>query len=542
MLHYARLVAPRPGTPAPAPSRPAPPGVAPAAAPPPLAHSAAWRLAGAIARVLLGLVSVPVFTAALGMWQWGLLALFQAAAAPLVVLDLGAGAAAVKRVAECLGRGDTIGAARAVHTTFLFHLGMAAIGVALLAALAGPLATHVFAIPPEQHAIAVRGFRLVAVSSMIALAGSSFLGVLRATQRFDSVTKLSTLGALATTGAGLAAALAQTTVLGVLVAQALATAFVAVLTFRSAAKLLPELRRRPRWDRASFEHAMSFGSWHALAVGGNLLSSWSDRYVLGARFAPSAIGFYAVAHSLYFQLYTAFYELGEVLFPAVSHSHGAGDLGHARRLSLLVGWTITTAFGVAAATLAVLGGDFLRLWISPEAESTATALLRLLCVAGALSTAALAPSFYLLGVGRTRWHATSTLLSGAAALAVALALPARTGIEAVAWGLVAGGGVRLALTGFVWRAHFAPEITLREFAMHLWAPPIASVVLIALVPPAHDAIVHARSWIGLLGEIAITAIVVGSLQLAAGELLPGGGARRTAVIRSFAPLLRISRP
>ena len=61
-----------------------------------LVQHAAWRFASAIALTLVSLVSVPVFARLLGMDQWGLLALFQAAVAPMALLDLGVATATVK--------------------------------------------------------------------------------------------------------------------------------------------------------------------------------------------------------------------------------------------------------------------------------------------------------------------------------------------------------------------------------------------------------------------------------------------------------------
>ena len=102
----------------------------------------------------------------------------------------------------------------------------------------------------------------------------------------------------------------------------------------------------------------------------------------GALLTPAMVGFYAVALTLEGQLYATFHDIGEVLFPAVSHREGTGHLGDARRLSLLGGWALSTAFGAFAAVLATVGGDFLHLWISAETARQGTTALRLLCVAG----------------------------------------------------------------------------------------------------------------------------------------------------------------
>ncbi len=98
-------------------------------------------------RVLVGLVAVPLYTRLLGMSQWGLLALFQAAVAPLVLLD-GMGAATVKYVAEALGRGDDREAIGVVRGALLVNVVAGLLGAAALALLAPWLATSLFAVAP----------------------------------------------------------------------------------------------------------------------------------------------------------------------------------------------------------------------------------------------------------------------------------------------------------------------------------------------------------------------------------------------------------
>jgi O-antigen/teichoic acid export membrane protein len=270
---------------------------------------------------------------------------------------------------------------------------------------------------------------------------------------------------------------------------------------------------------------------------GGILSGWSDRYILGAFFVPAAVGFYAVVHSLYTHLYGAFIEMGEVLFPAVSHREGQGDLAGARRLALLVGWTVSTCFGPCAVVLATVGGDFLHLWISPEAAREATATLRILCAAGIVGIAAIAPFYYLLGIGRTRWHAISATLVGLTTVGVSLVLVPSRGLPGVGYGLLAGVCVRWILMALIWRHHFSSEFRLSAFAAHVWAPPIVSVATLVVLTRAHDVLGVARGWSWLAIEIVAALAIAAIVQLAAGELVPGGSRRRRDVVSSFRPLI-----
>jgi O-antigen/teichoic acid export membrane protein len=323
----------------------------------------------------------------------------------------------------------------------------------------------------------------------------------------------------------------------VLAAQAVAAGVMLAVHFAAAASLLPGLAGLPRGDRAALRRSSAFGAWQAVGFLGSLLSGFGDRYVLGAFFAPAVVGFYALAHLLQAQLYGTFLEMGEVLFPAVSHLEGRGDLPAARRLSMLVGWTLTTCFGIVAAVLAVVGGDFLHLWVSPDAARAATATLRIFCVAAILGMAAIAPFFYVLGIGLTRWDAASGILVGGTVVGIGLVLIPRYGLPGVGWGLVVAALLRWTFVLAIWRRHFAVQLGLGAFAAHVLLPPLVSVAALAALTSVHDRLSMAPSWPWLVVETAIALAVVAAIQLLAGEIVPGGPQRRRDVVASIRPIL-----
>lgn len=507
------------------------------AALPSVAGNAALRLGATAVRVAVGLVSVPLLTAALGVSGWGLLALFQAAWAPFAVVELAVTSSTVKLVAEALGRRDREAAAGQVHTALLLQAAILAAGSAVLVTLSGWLAERVFSLSPSDVAVARRGFRLAAVAWVSGAFTGLLTGVLAAFQRYDGVAVALALGTVTSSAAAVLVARSTGDPGLVILAQGLVGLAAAAAVWVMAARLLPALRAAPRWSPVAFRRLRGFGGFQALASLGGLLASWGDRYLLGVASGTRSVGFYTLALSLQGQLYGIFLEAAEVLYPAISHRHGAGDLGGARRLSLAAGWTLTSAFGPLAVTLAVCGGDFLGLWISPEAGQQAVGALRLLCAAAILGMSSLAPMLYVQGIGRSPWQAASAIISGATVVAVGALLVPRYGILGVGQGVLAGVVIRTALVAALWRAHFSGEVNLASFAAHVWAPPATSLLLLLALVPAHDALALSPSWGLFLAEGILLAASCAAVQLGLGELLPGGSARRRLVADSFRPVL-----
>jgi O-antigen/teichoic acid export membrane protein len=503
-----------------------------------LVQDAAWRLASTIALTLVSLVSVPVFARLLGMEQWGLLTLFQAAIAPMALLDLGVATATVKYVAEAIGRGDREEATNTVQTTLIFNLVIGSCGCLGLLLAARLLASQVFAIPPDQQDVATTGFRLIGLNWFAGVVGATCSGVLVAHRLFGRASRLRTLAGLANGGGGVLTVLLGGGLLHVVVVQTLVNLMMTALWFGTASRSLPGLRVLPRWHGALFRRSLSFGSWQAIASAGGLLAGWSDRYILGARFSPATVGVYAVAYSLVSAAYGAFHDMGEVLFPAVSQKQGAGALGEARLLSLQAGWALSTVFGIVLAVIAAVGGDFIGLWVSRPAAQMGTPVLRLLCVGCVLGMAITGPFFLCLGLGKSRLLAVSSLTTGLVVLGLGVLLTSRVGLTGVGWAMIGGALAQWLVLVQIARLVYLPETRLLEFALYIWAPPCAAVAVLALLVRIHDAVDVPPSWSRLAVECAMSLLLATGLQLACNEVLPGGGQRRK-LLASLLALLGI---
>ncbi len=495
-----------------------------------LAWNALWRLARAVALALLSLLSVSVCARILGISQWGLLALFQAVLAPLGVLDLGIGTATVKFVAEAIGRRDPAEAKRVVHTTVVFNIATGLAGLGVLSLSARWLATFAFIIPPDQQATAILGFRLAGLSWLVNAFGNTYMGVVAAHQRYDRQALVAIVSSAAGAIGTIVAVLAGGGVVAVVVVQVIVNGTTALVWLWSASQLLPAVASLPRPDAATFRRSFSFGIWQSVGMAGGLLAQWSDRYLLGVTFTAAVVGFYALARGLQNRLYAVFHDMGEVIFPAVSQRQGSGDLSGARESALRAGWTLSMLFGTATAVLGTLGGDFLGLWISAETAEAATGVLRLLCVEGLIGMAITGPYFYTLGTGRTQLLAASSVVTGLVVIAAGLPLVPRFGLAGVGYGMIAGAASQWIVLHVIWRRGFAEDVTLREFALHVYVPPLLFVATLVVLSAMHGAIAHRPSWPLLVLEAVVALPASAGLGFGLAELFPGGSARRRALV------------
>jgi O-antigen/teichoic acid export membrane protein len=198
---------------------------------------------------------------------------------------------------------------------------------------------------------------------------------------------------------------------------------------------------------------------------------------------------------------------------------------------------LTSAFGPVAVTLAIVGGDFLGLWISPEAAREATSVLRLLCAAGIGGLAGVAPIFFAMGTGRSHWQAPFSLVVGLVLTAGSVALVPHFGLRGIGLAFALAVAVRCGLVMLLWRALFRPDVSAVSFAIHIFAPASGALALLVAGVMAHDAIHHSPGWLALVVEGAAVFVTAALLQFGFGEALPNGRTRRRSVVESFRPVV-----
>jgi O-antigen/teichoic acid export membrane protein len=225
---------------------------------------------------------------------------------------------------------------------------------------------------------------------------------------------------------------------GFFLSQAAAWAAVGCLAFYAASKGPEPLEIRPYWHSAELAQTLGYARWAFLLQVGFTLQSYGDRF-LAAPLGSAALSVYGLGTSLTLQIVSALGLVSTLVVPAISKvhaEHGLDRAGRAHGLALRSTFWVGAAFFVP---LAAGGPALLAHWVDPALEARAEGWYLWVCV-GAF-WAALAGSVHgtLLGLGRPRIVALTSLLGIAAGLMVAWALRSQGLLAVAAFGATASG-------------------------------------------------------------------------------------------------------
>jgi O-antigen/teichoic acid export membrane protein len=232
----------------------------------------------------------------------------------------------------------------------------------------------------------------------VALAGFSisvqfflfpFSALLTALERFDLANAIGIGTRLMTAAATYVAMRSGGGLIALSVVLAVTTTIDYVLRTVVAMRLVPTAR--PSVARASYRRAQelfSYGAWNVTIGAGVRLISYTDSLVIGTALGAAAVAPFAIAGSLVNYFADSIIAVTQVFFPAMTRLDAQQDSDGLRKLYISGSRLTLVLVSTAATLIALLSGDFLRLWIAgglgAEISRTNT-ILQILLVAAACS-------------------------------------------------------------------------------------------------------------------------------------------------------------
>ena len=474
---------------------------------------------GSAANAVVVFFLTPFVLHELGQGRYGIWVLTSSVIGYYGMLDLGFRAGVNQYLTRTLALRDYERASDVLSTAVGALSGLGAVMAVLSLAAAG-LAPMLFQLPAGLEHEAFWCILIIGGTASVQCALSPFGGVFVATQRFDLANAIGICSRL------LSALLVVTAlVLGYgLVGVAGATAFVTVLDYLARAyvarRLVPDLTlSRSRIRLGPLRDIGSFGLWNFLISVTRYISLDVQPLLIAALMPVAAVGHYALATSMWYQINQLFTPVGQVLYPAAAELDIKGDRQTLKRLYrdgsrlmlLAVIPTVLIAF--------VWADDFYRLWIGPQYLSgdpfaSVSLLLRILLIGTVLSYVSNVAGQILVAAGHIRRVALLQVGGAAVNLTIALVLVESVGLVGVALAslvaicLVDIVGIPLVLSKQM-------DIRAGEFLGAAWVRLAIVATVLSVLYVAIHALTWPEGWIGLImqGIAAVVGAIVTVLSI-----------------------------
>jgi O-antigen/teichoic acid export membrane protein len=494
-------------------------------------ENSSWNVGATIAYTALSLLSAPAYLHFLGVNQYGIFVLLTTVIAPLGMLNMGMGQAAVKYIAESLARKQPKEANAYLQGTFLTTGVLGTLGVLAVVLAARVLTTRVFSFNHADQQIAYAGVPWVALTWLLSQLAAQFTAVPSAMQRYSIVSTGTTICGAVTMGMGLMALWLGGNLLTVLEVRTAAT-FATTLCWGFVAKrLLPSLGLRLTITRATLAKCMHFGVWQSIATAGGMVSSNADKAILGMYLSDVAVGLFAIPQMMVGVTYSLTNKAAEVLLPAVSEIDSTAGRERSFWVTIRVGWILSLITTGAMGCLVIMGNDVLRLYLGRALMASCGSLLALIAITAMGSSSSPALMQYLLGIGDTKRTALIAVCSGVVNVAGALLLVRRFGLNGAAWAdLVAIFLVRPMMHLLIWRGS-ARSVPFVSVASYLYGPAAVGIPLSLALRGVRESFGWQCGWFGLVICCVACCVIMVSIVVLFDRALPEWEQRRSDSIQ-----------
>lgn len=488
-----------------------------------LLRNSLWNLSGSAVPMVVALATVPLLIGALGVEGFGIVTLVGSVIGYFGVLDINLSAGAIKYLAEHHAANDRERFAETFWFGTLFYGALGLLGAAGIFLSAELLVARFFEVSDAMRDATVLSFQIAAAGFALSQAQNYLLVVPQALQRYDKSAQSEALFGILVNLASVAAALAGTGIVGVIVARVAVSA----LNVLYLAWLIRgfALDMGPRWPRREVRAALtSFSAYAYLSKIASTLHQHADKLIVGAVAGPVALTFYTVPVTLAGRILGLTYRLSSVIYPRASALAGAGRIHELRPVYLAVMRYVTYINLTALGIIVLAGEEFLRHWVGEEFVQQGYPVLVLMTLALLADSLTNIPSLVNDALGHPRITGRFALANGICGVAMVYLGTTLAGITGAASGhLLSSLVLGIAFLAFV-HGRTVP-VSLAESLRDGFGRSIAvGMLVIGVLIPFKWFVVD-----GLLGTVAVVSAALLTLA-AAGVYFIVGVDERAAML------------
>lgn len=364
--------------------------------------NAAYNILEYIAQPACMLIAAPILVRHLGIAPYGLWLIASAVAGAGGVVSSGFGDAIVQRVASLTASGDLEGIRRILRAMLAINLLLGILCAIAVWLLSPAIASRLAHTDPALYTVCLWSLRISAPLIAIKAIESVFVSAQKAYQRYAPAVRISVATRIVTIAACVVLALLGRGILALLLTTTALAAIGAAIQGAVVQVHLGAGSMRPRFDRATSAHLLSFGGFTWLQALSGILFSQADRLILGAALGPAAVAYYGVSIQLAQPIHGLTSAGLHLLFPYLAAHATAGTLESIRKPVWTAFLANLLSASILTALVLLLGPRILARWMGASFAAHTTSLLPLIAIGFGFLALNVTAHYSLMALGHVR--------------------------------------------------------------------------------------------------------------------------------------------
>lgn len=334
---------------------------------------------GYILPLIAALVTIPLMVKYLGTDLYGLYAICISLVGFMTLVDLGVGQTVVKYVAEyeATNRQDEVKPVLDIALLIYLVIGLCTAG--LLYMFSAELGRAFYdSADDNKRVLAQSVLHLTAIALLFSYVNQFFLNVCKAYHRFDMPALIQNVGNL-----GGIVVSSIILILGYSIKEVMmgyvAIYFTALLIgyFSCLSVLPPNVKLGASFNKVVFKRIISFSFYTFVGNFVTALTSRADKLLIGGIIGTEAVTYYQIPYTIAQMANGIVHTLVQITFPRFSELSGLEENEKLLALYKKVTLLILVISTMIAVLLISAGGEFLKLWLSPDFAQKTTLTLQI---------------------------------------------------------------------------------------------------------------------------------------------------------------------
>jgi O-antigen/teichoic acid export membrane protein len=455
---------------------------------------------GYIATLLVGFFLAPFILHHVGNTGYGVWTLIVSLTGYFGLLDLGLRQSVGRFVARHIALKESRGVNETLNTAIAM-LSAAGFLVLVAAVLITVFFKTAFKVEPQYEHAARLALLIAGANVSMALPMSVFSTILMSLERFDVMTGITVFSAITRATFVVIALSSGHGIIALAMVTIFASASEYLATFSCAKYLYRPLAVSWRSiSIAKFKELFHFGIYRFVWIIANQLIFYTDSVVIGVFLGAASITYYAIAGSLVNYGRNIVSLASDTLYPAATRYDSTNDFEGLRKL-LILGTQLGLFIGIPLCCgYFFLGSQFIRLWMGPGYNLSATILV-ILTVPQIFSMSQYASGIILVGMARHKILAQVAFVEGVVNLALSIILAKKIGLIGVAVGTVIPHMISTMIVVPIYTLRVV-RLSVRQYIVSAYGGPLLCGLPTALLAYAFSVLVH-RPSVGIFAGEAL---------------------------------------
>jgi O-antigen/teichoic acid export membrane protein len=395
----------------------------------------AYNVMGYIWPMVFAIFITPIVIFHLGIKNYGIYLFIYTFLGLLGLLDIGAGTAIAKYIAQYSGQKDEASLLDFIRTanSLLVIIGSTGLIVSAIVTGLGMLAPSFF---PSQFAAYSQYsivFLIVGVTFFVTCLSVIPTSLFAALQRFDISNKIGVISVTVSSLSLLGVVLAGGSLQIIFFVQFIIAICFSFVSFYYARKIFPAVSFRFGWNRKHVKDCYSFGAISSInAIASTALASL-DRIIIPFYAGPSNLTYYSVPGNITGKIPGVANTLSTITFPMASKLEGSGDRMRIEILYVRSFRLITIVSAALTVTAVAFAHKALLFWLNADFADKSTNILIILALTNFFLALFGPLSNFLLGLGKLKFLTTMSVCMGIFNAVLLLILLPLYGITGAAW-------------------------------------------------------------------------------------------------------------